>query len=273
MKGPGASKTEIRKISVFQWTDLWYSHYSNFKALPHHDLLQFCLNTFRAKRLHCQLEAAASFEIQWWCHRTTQRPEDEWRSRCGRAKVGKFQGFWRNSTANCFKMKIYQIKTYYQNCIYSRKMGSTMKYLGQLWPSHQNGLAKYLAILLLSIAADIRTTFGIVGWSSWWLNINHKVVMQPKTTFLCLLNQPFFNLPKQRCYLHATENPPKSSQNPCLYVLIFHQHAGDHQTQKEVNVLISCRRRARSQWWNSVVETAGWWLWMMNREAMDIFWS
>lgn len=103
-KGPGASKKKIRKISVFQWTDLWYSHYSNFKAL-HHDILQFCLNTFHSKRLHCQLEAPASFEIQWWCHRTTQRPEDQWRSRCGRAKVVKFQGWQQVATTTWEQIK------------------------------------------------------------------------------------------------------------------------------------------------------------------------
>lgn len=31
-------------------------------------------------------------------------------------RARKFQGFWRKSTASCYKMKIYQIKTYYQNC-------------------------------------------------------------------------------------------------------------------------------------------------------------
>ena len=175
----------------FQWTDLWYSHYSstNSKKCTPETLMdgldgyptittgnpqvsnEFAFSkpeTFHSKRLHCQLEAPASFEIQWWCHRTTQRPEDvvaEMTVACLR-KWGSFKDFGRNSTASCYKIKIYQINTY-QNCIYSQSQnGKYNEVSGQFWSSHQNGLAKYLAILSLSIAADIRTTLVLLGAGS-----------------------------------------------------------------------------------------------------------
>ena len=81
----------------------------------------------------------------------------------------------------------------------------------------------------------------LLGWSSWWLNINHKVVMQSKTTFLCPLNQPFFNLPKQRCYLHATQNPPKSSQIPAFTSWFF------------INTRVTTKLKRKSMCWSPVV--------------------
>ena len=90
----------------------------------------------------------------------------------------------------------------------------------------------------------------------------------------CLLNQPFCQPSQTKMLSSCNTKCTKIIPNPCLYVLIFHQHAGDHQTQKEVNVLISCRRRGAIKKSHEVNgTTASWWLRMMNRGAMGIFWN
>ena len=92
-------------------------------------------------------------------------------------------------------------------------------------------------------------------------------------------NQPSCTFLKQKglscsCNTYATkiiQNHPMAG----LYVVIVHQHTGNHQTQEEVNVLVSCRRRLvvgrsknhRKPMVKRSWETAGWWLWMMNRGA------
>lgn len=158
-------------------------------------------------------------------------------------RTRKFQGFWRKSTASCYKMKIDQIKTYYQNCVYSRSQnGKYYEVSGAVvtipseWPCEVSG--DFVAIHRSRHQDDLWHCW---VWSSWWLNINHKVVMQSKTTFLCPLNQPFFNLPKQRCYLHATQNPPKSSQIPAFTSWFF------------INTRVTTKLKRKSMCWSPVV--------------------
>lgn len=66
----------------------------------------------------------------------------------------------------------------------------------------------------------------------------------------------FFQPSQTKMLSSCNTKSTKIIPNPRLHVVIFHQHSCDHQTQKEVNVLISCRRR-----WETPDRGSGWWIW------------